>query len=74
MCAICHDEFARPVRIKACKHRFCARCILTSLKTLVSCPMCRGPVRLHDLVCPETDGFAFSDVLQVSQFGVKLAS
>ncbi|XP_015513385.1 ring finger protein, transmembrane 2 isoform X1 [Neodiprion pinetum] len=43
ICAICHEEYATPVRLR-CKHIFCETCVSTWLDRESTCPLCRAPI------------------------------
>eukprot|EP01027_Heterolobosea_sp_BB2_P015284 GEZU01021886.1.p1 GENE.GEZU01021886.1~~GEZU01021886.1.p1 ORF type:complete len:429 (+),score=97.51 GEZU01021886.1:172-1458(+) len=43
-CIICSDVLQDPV-LTNCKHRFCRKCILQSLKQRNTCPICRAEIK-----------------------------
>jgi SNF2 family DNA or RNA helicase len=44
MCPICFDEPQNPTLTPCCSRLFCAACILTSLTTQHTCPLCRATI------------------------------
>ena len=50
LCAICQDVLEDPKETLTCQHAFCSNCITRWLRDHGSCPSCRRPLSLNDLV------------------------
>lgn len=45
VCAVCLEQVkSTNVTITACGHKFCTSCLLKSLQTINTCPMCRAEI------------------------------
>ena len=49
-CTICYSEIQDPVLLSCCQNVFCGRCIMKWLETTKTCPMCRAPVNVKELI------------------------
>lgn len=50
VCAICQEVLEDPKETLTCQHAFCGNCITRWLRDHSSCPSCRCPLSLNDLV------------------------
>ncbi len=48
-CVICYDIMSEPI-MTPCAHLFCSNCINTCIKIKPECPMCKGSIKLNQLV------------------------
>lgn len=49
-CNICYCIISNPILIPCCQNIFCGKCIMKWFETNKSCPMCRSPVVIKELV------------------------
>jgi hypothetical protein len=49
-CNICYSTISDPILIPCCQNVFCGKCIMKWLETNKSCPMCRSPIVIKELI------------------------
>ena len=49
-CQICMETITNPVLEPKCQNVYCGNCLLNWLQTKNSCPSCRTPINMHELV------------------------
>lgn len=55
-CPICADVLSKPVMVKCCQNVFCGQCLFGWLQGNKTCPYCRAPLKLKELVHIDIDG------------------
>ncbi|KAL7329753.1 hypothetical protein PS15p_204796 [Mucor circinelloides] len=65
-CSICYSVFVHATNIAECGHRFCLKCIQTSLKESSVCPKCQKPADIKHLTAdPRLDNvLGFIDTMK----------
>ncbi|CAO0797607.1 unnamed protein product [Mucor circinelloides] len=65
-CSICYSVFVQATNIAECGHRFCLKCIQTSLKESSVCPTCQKPADIKHLTAdPRLDNvLGFIDTMK----------
>jgi len=54
-CTICYNKLISPVMEPLCQNIFCAKCLLTWIKTNRACPLCRQQINPASLIYISTD-------------------
>ncbi len=49
-CNICFDKYDKPVMLSCCQNIFCGQCIFKWMERKNTCPLCRQPVSLKDII------------------------
>lgn len=49
-CPICLDDIKNEFKTKCCKQLFCYKCYFKSCVSSGSCPLCRNPIHVRDLI------------------------